>query len=82
LHLNAEELKSPFKESDNETPKNVESLRDAPIFPYKNIFQIFSSIINFEKSIYNIKNTRTRTRTNLFWNGERSRKARSSLKSH
>jgi hypothetical protein len=41
LHLNAEELKSPFKDSDNETPKRVESLRDAPIFPYKKTHKSF-----------------------------------------
>jgi len=49
LHLNAEELKSPFKESDNETPKNVDSLIDAPIFPYKNTQKHFPNFqLNYQ----------------------------------
>jgi len=47
LHLNAEELKLALIGSNNKRPNKVESLRDTPLFPYKQ--KSHGSVISLEK---------------------------------
>jgi hypothetical protein len=82
LHLKPEELKSALRWSENETPKRLESLEDAPDFPCKYEKCLKKSTPQKSLLVFDDITKKKSSLTNLFWGDEGRGNQRSSLESH